>query len=145
MAFAEKYRKSLADSTQLYLDKDFRNKSVRKSLDEEEKKKKDEWKLRRKKLVDEEAKNELNLVSAFGNVVMASGFVDAYPDDFSLLSGILAYALEQLGSDPGAAERYRSCSLLRDKDVAVKVVKGSGKGSVASSGGDAKDNLADVV
>lgn len=120
MGFADKYRKNLMDTTRSYLDKESKAKADRKNLDEEEKRKKDEWKQRRKRLSDRDAENEAAMVSTLGNVVMATGFMDAYLNDFSLLSGIVRYALEEMEKDEGAKERFLAFSMLKNKEETKK-------------------------
>lgn len=123
MGFADKYRKNIMDTTRSFLDKDSKAKADRKNLDEEEKRKKEEWKQRRKKLSDKDAENEAAMVSTIGNVVMATGFMDTYVNDFSLLSGIVRYAMEMLEKDEGAREQFMAYSMLKNKEDKKKPVK----------------------
>ena len=116
MGFADKYRKNLMDTTRSFLDKDSKAKADRKNLDEEEKRKKDEWKQRRKKLSDKDAENEAAMVCTIGNVVMATGFMDAYVNGFALLSGIVRYAMEEMEKDVDAKNTFMAFSMLKKKE-----------------------------
>lgn len=137
MGLADKYRKNLAETTSSFFDKEKKSRNDRKKLEDEEKRKRDEWSVRRKKLMEKEAENEVAMVGILGNVVMASGFVDTFGNDFSLLSGILAFAMKEMEKDTAAKDKFLACSIIGSKSVKKKKEKEKKEKPVEAEGTEA--------
>lgn len=137
MGLADKYRKNLAETTSSFFDKEKKSRNDRKKLEDEEKRKRDEWSARRKKLMEKEAENEVAMVGILGNVVMASGFVDTFGNDFSLLSGILAFAMKEMEEDTSVKDKFLACSIIGSKSVKKKKEKVEKEKPVEAEGTEA--------
>ena len=106
MGLAEKYRKNFASAKKSYLECSRQIHDDRKKLEEEERTKRKEWQERKKQLAKQDVEQEAALVATWGGTVMASGFADAYENNFELRDVILRTVMKQMEEDPAEMDKY---------------------------------------
>lgn len=103
MGLADKYRDKVARGTSAYRKNVEKQLEAKAALEREKKEAAERWRKQQAKMAEEALALEQKQLEMWGMAVIASGFVDAYPDGFELLDKILKYAMEHMEQFTGEA------------------------------------------
>ena len=125
MAFADKYQKSVTEMTDKFLKQKKTLDESLKKIEDEERRKKAEWAAKRAKLESQASEYEKLRLNSWGATVIATGFVDAYETEFSLLTAIIKYGMDKLKNDPHFREEL--LPYMKPSKKSTKAVKPKSK------------------